>query len=61
VAEILTEILQPGSVGDQRNVGFDKNLAFEVSSRGDLQDQASLGVRPLRGLDPGVHGYTRDE
>ena len=61
MAEILTQVLQPVSVGDQRSFCFDDDQDFGVPSRGYLQDQASAGIRRRCGLDPGVHDHTRDE
>ncbi len=61
MAEILAQVLQPGSVGDQRSFCFNDLQDIGVPVRGYLQDQAIAGNRRLRGLDPGVDDHTRDE
>ena len=61
MAEILTQVLQPDSVGDQRNFCLDDDQVFGVPSRGYLQDQERTGIRRPRGLDPRVHDRTREE
>ncbi len=40
MAEILTQVLQPTSVADQRSVGFDDDQGLELPSRRHLQDHA---------------------
>src|SRR5208337_1976763 len=60
-AEILTQVLQPDSVGDQRNFCLDDDQVFGVPSRSYLQDQEGTGIRRPRGLDPRVHDHTREK
>ncbi len=61
MAEILTQVLQPDSVGDQRNFRLDDDQVFGVPSRSYLHDQEGTGIRRPRGLDPRVHDRTREE
>ena len=48
----LTQVLQPDSVGDQRNFCLDDDQVFGGLSRTYLQDQEGTGVCRPRGLDP---------
>src|SRR5271165_5330783 len=61
MAEVLTQVLQPELVGDQRTFRLNDDQVFGVPSRGNLQDQEGTGIPRPGGLDPRVHDRTRDE
>jgi hypothetical protein len=61
VAKVLTKVIEPEPIGNQRGFGLDDDQVIRIPPRGDLQDQAGAGSRGPRGLDPRVNDGTRDE